>query len=254
MNKRLTAFVVALSMIGTPPVRATGIPVIDGANLVQSVTQVVNDVTKISNQAAQITNQINQITNQARMLQDIGPSQFAALSGVLCTQTSEVNTILSTVSQLQYTLRSIQEQINSLYPQGTDWGAFDMTTLGKRRGQWDEAITESASTAMKAQASINRIAARNAQIQSLITQAQSNPGQVRQMQINNQMGGHVVQSMNDLQSVTTTMARSQMLEQQRLVAEREAERENHKRRMKNFTDMGAAVTVHSRLPAISNHR
>jgi len=254
MNKRITTFVVALitGMMGTQPVRATGIPVIDGANLVQSVTQVVNDATKIANQASQITNQISQLTNQAQMLQNIGSSQFSALTSVLGVQTSEVNNILSTVSRLQYTLGTIQSQIKSLYPQGTDWSSFDMATLGTRRGQWDQAITEAATTAMKAQASINRIAARNSQIQSLITQAQSNPGQVRQMQINNQIDGQLVQSMNDLNTVTTTMARAQMLEQQRLVAEREAERENHKRRMNNFTDMGASVTVYSKLPAIPN--
>ena len=46
-------FVFAMA-VGTVETRAQGIPVIDAANLVQSIQQVVNDVTQISNQIRQI--------------------------------------------------------------------------------------------------------------------------------------------------------------------------------------------------------
>src|SRR5947207_7763576 len=49
---------------------AQGIPVIDGANLVQTIQQVVNDITKINNQVQQITqlqNQLNSINGMRNL-------------------------------------------------------------------------------------------------------------------------------------------------------------------------------------------
>lgn len=50
--KPVVGLLIAVACIGA---RAQGIPVIDAANLVQTVQQVVNDITKINNQVQQIT-------------------------------------------------------------------------------------------------------------------------------------------------------------------------------------------------------
>jgi type IV secretion system protein VirB5 len=49
--------------LGAGPARAAGIPVIDVANLVQTIQQVVNDITAINNQVQQITQLQNQLTS-----------------------------------------------------------------------------------------------------------------------------------------------------------------------------------------------
>ncbi|MBX3644636.1 MAG: type VI secretion protein, partial [Rubrivivax sp.] len=43
--------------------QAQGIPVIDSANLTQTIQQVVNDITKINNQVQQITQLQNQLAS-----------------------------------------------------------------------------------------------------------------------------------------------------------------------------------------------
>ena len=55
MHLRLKVAAAALIALGAGNVRAQGIPVIDIANLIQTLMQVMNDVTKISNQVQQIT-------------------------------------------------------------------------------------------------------------------------------------------------------------------------------------------------------
>ena len=55
MNPRLKVVAAALVAVSAGNVRAQGIPVIDIANLVQTILQVLNDVTKINNQVQQIT-------------------------------------------------------------------------------------------------------------------------------------------------------------------------------------------------------
>lgn len=69
MNKVLKPFVAVLAVLGCGGVHAQGIPVIDAANLAQTVQQVINDITKINNQVQQITqlqaqlNSINGVRN-----------------------------------------------------------------------------------------------------------------------------------------------------------------------------------------------
>ena len=77
---------------------------------------------------------------------------------------------------------------------------------------------------------------------------------MRQLQINAQINGQIAQALNDNATVTATAARAQMMEQQRLVAERELGREQHARAMANFADRGSPVTVLSALPPIAPHR
>ena len=62
--------IAALLTLAATAIHAQGIPVIDVANLVQTVQQVVNDLTKINNQIQQITQLQAQITsmNGMRML------------------------------------------------------------------------------------------------------------------------------------------------------------------------------------------
>ena len=71
--KLLPRFAVALVSIAASATSAQGIPVIDIANLVQTIQQVLNDVTKIENQVEQIRalqSQLSSITG-ARRLGDV---------------------------------------------------------------------------------------------------------------------------------------------------------------------------------------
>jgi type IV secretion system protein VirB5 len=53
--KLTAAACVAAATFGSTPAQAQGIPVIDAANLVQTIQQVIHDITKINNQVQQIT-------------------------------------------------------------------------------------------------------------------------------------------------------------------------------------------------------
>ena len=73
MHTRLKVAAAVLIALGANQARAGGIPVIDIANLVQTVQQVVNDITQINNQVQQITQLHNQLMsmNGARGLGNV---------------------------------------------------------------------------------------------------------------------------------------------------------------------------------------
>ncbi|MBN8491025.1 MAG: type IV secretion system protein [Burkholderiales bacterium] len=70
MNNALKPVVGMLIALGCTGVHAQGIPVIDAANLAQTVQQVINDITKINNQVQQITQlqaQLNSINGMRKL-------------------------------------------------------------------------------------------------------------------------------------------------------------------------------------------
>ncbi len=69
--KLATAACVLAATFGTPSARAQGIPVIDIANLVQTIQQVMNDITEISNQVQQI-NQLQSQLNSINGVRNLG--------------------------------------------------------------------------------------------------------------------------------------------------------------------------------------
>jgi type IV secretion system protein VirB5 len=71
MNIVLKPAIATLIAMGCLGVRAQGIPVIDAANLVQTVQQVVNDITKINNQVQQIV-QIQAHLNSINGMRNLG--------------------------------------------------------------------------------------------------------------------------------------------------------------------------------------
>jgi type IV secretion system protein VirB5 len=71
MRTHLTVAAAVLIAMGANPARAGGIPVIDVANLVQTVQQVVNDITQINNQVQQITQLQNQLQSM-NGIRDLG--------------------------------------------------------------------------------------------------------------------------------------------------------------------------------------
>jgi type IV secretion system protein VirB5 len=69
--KHGAAAVAASAMFSTAPASATGIPVLDIANLIQTIQQVLDDVTQIQNQAQQIT-QLQQQLNSINGARNLG--------------------------------------------------------------------------------------------------------------------------------------------------------------------------------------
>jgi type IV secretion system protein VirB5 len=65
--KPIAASLAVAACLSTTPARATGIPVIDVANLMQTLLQVLNDITEIENQVQQI----RQLESQLRSLNGV---------------------------------------------------------------------------------------------------------------------------------------------------------------------------------------
>ena len=253
MRKKLHSALVAMLLVLGPSIQTAQAQwvVTDPANLIQQIIKVGGQITQIANEGTQIANQVNQINHQLQQLRRLARGDFTAIAGFAAQQNADIADLLATATTMQYSLGSLQAEINAAYPQGAgQWGGFDMTTINARRQQWDALITEAGSTAARAQTSLGRIQTRNIALSNLMAAADVEDGDVRQMQISNQINGTLAQGMNELIAVQTTNNRLQMLEAQTDVAERELARERSRRNYAGFTDMGPAAVRLTALPEI----
>ena len=230
------------------PAFATGIPVVDVANLLQAVQDAINQGTQIANQATQIQNQIQLIQNQVRSLQTLGSDNFNQLDNNFNQQLFELQSVLSAAQKLGFSLNGVQSQFDALFPAGSDWESIDAAQFKDFYKDWNESISEAAKVAIQAQSNIDQIQRHNATAQSILSSVQGADGKVRQLQANNQLLSVMSQQMSGLNQSMATSGRVAATMAAKSAAQEESERMASERARLNYTNMGAPVAVPSSLP------
>ena len=181
MNKALKPVVGMLIVFGCAGARAQGIPVIDAANLVQTVQQVINDITKINNQVQQITqlqaqlSSINGMRNlgnvfNSPLLQNYVPPQAFKL--VNAVQTSGYAGLSGTAKRLR--------DADMVY------NCADL--VGGARTDCQAALAQPYQYKGLLQDAMHSAASRLAQIQSLMNQINATPDQKSVQEIQARIG------------------------------------------------------------------
>ena len=119
-NGILAAIMTLLIVCGavlSKSVKAGGIPVIDVANLVQAIMQVLNDATQIANQATQIANQVQQYQNMATNTLNI-PNQ---LWGQIQNDLQPLMQIVQQGQAIAFTMQNLGQQFQARFPDFNNW-------------------------------------------------------------------------------------------------------------------------------------
>jgi type IV secretion system protein VirB5 len=163
MHLRLKVATAALIALGASNVRAQGIPVIDIANLIQTLMQVMNDVTKISNQVQQITQLQEQLAsiNGMRNLGNVFNSP--ALRNYV---PAEAFTAINAVNSSGYA--GLNPTAKSLRDAGMVYNCLDLT--GTARTTCQAALAQPYQQKGLLQDAMTAAAGRLTQIQALMNQ------------------------------------------------------------------------------------
>lgn len=237
-----------LGLLWIKPAQSQGIPVVDASNLAQAIQDAINQGTQISNQAAQIQNQIQTIQNQVRTLQTLGSGNFNQLDSNFNQQLSEIQTILNSTQTVGYTLETVKTQFDELFPKGTDWENIDWSKFRDFYRDWNASISESARTAMEAQASLGQVQRHNNAARNILASVQGADGEVRQLQANNQLLSVLSQQMSGLNQAMMTSGRVTATMAAKSVAQEQAKQEAAARSRRDYTDRGDPVPVPTSLP------
>ena len=216
MRMHLKVAAAVLIAFGANHARAGGIPVIDVANLVQTVQQVVNDITQINNQVQQITQLQNQLSsiNGARNLGNVfnNPMLKNYVPAEAYTHLNAVNT--SGYAGLNTTAKALRDA-------GMVYNCMDLT--GDARTSCQATLAQPYQQKGLLQDAMKSAAGRLSQIQSLMGQINATTDQKSVQEIQARVGAE-----NAL--LSHEMSQLQMLQgmadsEERIARSRERERQ-----------------------------
>ncbi|MCL4716305.1 MAG: P-type conjugative transfer protein TrbJ [Hyphomonadaceae bacterium] len=233
MRRRTRTGMAALAlclMLGvqqTPPAAAQ-IPVIDPANLAQSITQVTHMV-------QQLRNQVQQIEQASAMLRQ-NPLQ---LSPELSASISEARALFNSVQGVAFEARQLGEDLRTLYPE--TWENFNLDEV---LGQSDRWMAESRRSLERAMAAEARAAASIERTQGAIDRAMQSSsgaeGQTGAIQAGNQLLGIQASQLAEIHALLIAQGRA--LETERLERIAREERAGEIRRRAFPTETSGDLT------------
>ena len=221
------ALCLMFGMQPTPPASAQ-IPVIDPANLAQSITQVTHMV-------QQLRNQVQQIEQATAMLRQ-NPLQ---LSPELSQSIGEARALFQSVQGVAFEARQLGEDLRTLYPQ--TWEDFDLDQV---LGQSDQWMAESRRSLERAMAAEARAAASIERSQGAIDRALqssgASEGQTGAIQAGNQLLGIQASQLAEIHALLIAQGRA--LETERMERLAREERAGEIRRRAFPTETSGTLT------------
>ena len=219
MNRRLKVAAAACLVVGTlgaGNARAQGIPVIDIANLIQTILQVLNDVTEIENQVQQITQLETQVKsiNGVRNLGNVfnNPMLRNYVPAEAYTYLNAVNT--SGYSGLNGTAKALRDA-------GMVYNCMDL--VGAARTDCQAALAQPYQQKGLLQDAMKSAAGRLSQIQSLMGQINGTSDQKAVLEIQARIGAENALLAHEVSQVQ--MLQGMADSEERIARSRERERQ-----------------------------
>ena len=202
--------------LGAGPARAQGIPVIDAANLVQTVQQVINDITQISNQVQQITQLQSHLTSINGMRNLGNVFNNPALRNYV---PSEAYTFLNAVNTSGYA--GLNATARALRDTGMVYNCLDLS--GAARTSCQAALAQPYQHKGLLQDAMTSAAGRLSQIQSLMGQIDATTDQKSVQEIQARIGAENALLAHEVSQVQ--MLQGMADSEERIARSRERERQ-----------------------------
>lgn len=210
------ALAMALGVQPAPPASAQ-VPVIDPANLAQSITQVTHLI-------QQLRNQVQQIEQATAMLRQ-NPLQ---LSPELSESISEARALFESVQGVAFEANELGEDLRALYPE--TWDEFDLDQVLGQSDRWMAESRRSLERAMQAEANAARsIESDRGRIDRALQSSTGAQGQTGAIQASNQLLGIQASQLAQLNALLIAQGRALETERMERLAREERAREIQRR-------------------------
>ncbi|RNA64501.1 P-type conjugative transfer protein TrbJ [Prosthecochloris sp. ZM_2] len=231
----LVLSVLLISETGRGPRVALGAwPVIDVANLNRNTVTSVQMVQDVIHQVTQIENQIRQYEAMLQTLKRLDSQTFLKVKSLLGSQREEMRKLFYNIDSIGFNISQIDAEFSALFPERDDWATIDMAGFKEYYRNWNNELQKSAKTAMKAQASIQRVQDYNNEMQNILMASDMADGEVRQLQSQNQMLAVMSNQIGDLSGTLVASGRITATMAARAAAQENASLELKKRALDGY--------------------
>lgn len=214
--KLMASAALAALLMATSPAQAQ-IPVIDPANLAQSIVQVTHMI-------EQVHNQVQQIEQAAAMLRQ-NPLQ---LSPELSQSIDEARDLFETAQGIAFEAQQVGEDLRTLYPE--TWEDFDLDQILGQSDSWMRESRASLQRAMEAEANAARsIESTRGRIDRALQSSSGSEGQTGAIQAGNQLLGIQASQLAEIHALLIAQGRALETERMERLAREERGREIQRR-------------------------
>jgi P-type conjugative transfer protein TrbJ len=249
MKRLVVSCACAAAILGAARFVRAQFAVIDASNIAQSIKTVLNTAQTVSNTYTQIQNQKTQIENELQTLKSIDPRTFSSLMTLLDQGKLTYAMIQNDIDSMGFTVQQVNRDFDGLFPKDkAKWKNVKYSDYDNYYTRWNTELTASSKSADRAQASIESVERNNAAIASILSQAQSANGEVRQLQLINQQLALIHSRLGDLVQNIATMGRITANMAASSAGEKLLLREAKQRRRDGYTSRGAPARTLNRLP------
>jgi P-type conjugative transfer protein TrbJ len=210
------ALFIVLIASWAPPARAQ-LPVIDPANLAQSIVQVTHMI-------EQVRNQVRQIEQSTAMLRQ-NPLQLSPeLSGSI----SEARSLFQSVQGIAFEANQLGEDLRTLYPE--TWEEFDLKGVLGQSNRWMAESRTSLERAMLAEARAARsLEQTRGRVNTALQSSSGAEGQTGAIQAGNQLLGIQASQLAEIHALLIAQGRALETERMERLAREERAREIQRR-------------------------
>jgi len=208
----------ALGLVGAPARQARAqLPVVDPANLAQSIVQVGHMV-------SQLRNQVQQIEQATAMLRK-NPLE---LSPEISRQIGETRALFQSVQGIAFEARQLGAQVRALYPE--TWEDYDLARVLGQSDLWMRESRRSIERAMEAEASAaERIEETRGRVGRALQSSSAAEGQTGAIQASNQLLGIQASQLTEIHALLIAQGRALQTERLERLAREERAREIQRR-------------------------
>lgn len=214
---KLLATVALAALISTGAPASAQMPVIDPANLAQSVVQVGHLV-------SQLRNQVRQIEQATAMLKQ-NPLQ---LSPELTASINEARALFDTAQGIAFEARQVGDNLRTLYPE--TWKDYDLDQILGQSDRWLGESRTALKRAMEAEASAAASIARTrGRIDRALQSSSTSEGQTGAIQAGNQLLGIQAAQLAEIHTLLVVQGRALETERMERIAREDRAREIQRR-------------------------
>jgi len=219
-RRRLLATVCLVASVAlTPPANAV-LPVIDAANLVQTVLTATRTLEEINNQIVQIQQFVQMLQNEARNLTSLPASIVQQLDQSV----SLITGLMGQAQGILYNIQSVQTQFQNFYPTTISPSSPDAQLVADARTRWQYSLSTFQHTMEVQSQIVQNLSGDQAQLDAVVGQSQGAVGILQATQAGNQLLALQSKQLAATQALLASQARAQAIEQAR---QAEAEAQAH---------------------------
>jgi type IV secretion system protein TrbJ len=245
---KLVAVLFSFTVLALARPAVAQMAVFDASTFGQSLSTALNTANQVKQLADQLNNMREQLRYTMQSLKTLDPSSFTSLLNFYNQTTATYSTLQAEGTSIGFSLASVNSNYRRLFAKPEQIRAAKATDYEQMYGLWQAELQSSTESAMRAQASADRLQKDGQATTKILADSRAADGEVRQLQAIVQMLAVIQSQLVTLTQTVATAERVNATAAAAAATEKMIAREEARRIREQYRNTGRPVTVLRKLP------